>query len=244
MNCKIVIPAYEPDERMIHYVEEMKKANLPLPLVVDDGSGPNWEPLFAQLKAMGCEVLTHPVNRGKGAALKTAIRHVLEHTEQTPSVITVDCDGQHTVKDVKAVWNALAAHPDTLVLGCRNFDENTPGRSAIGNKVMSWAMRFVYGIDLQDTQTGLRGLPANFLPDLAELKGDRYEYELNMLVLARQKALSFTIVPIETVYFENNAGSHFRTIRDALPILGRILSGVFQYSAAAAISVVVDVFLY
>ena len=101
---------------------------------------------------------------------------------------------------------------------------------------MSWAMRVVYGIDLQDTQTGLRGIPPCCLEQISQLKGDRYEYELNMLVFARQKALAFTIVSIQTVYFDNNAGSHFRTVRDALPILGRILSGIVQYSAAAAIS--------
>ena len=244
MNCKIVIPAYEPEERLIDYVKKLKAAGLGLPIIVDDGSGSRWTDLFSRLRQMGCEVLTHPENRGKGAALKTAFRHILETDTEVPGVITVDCDGQHTVDDVRAVQAALCAHPETLVLGCRNFGENTPGRSALGNRIMSWAMRVVYGIDLQDTQTGLRGIPPRYLGQIAQLKGDRYEYELNMLVFARQQALAFTIVPIQTVYFDNNAGSHFRTVRDALPILGRILSGVVQYSTAAAISVVVDVFLY
>lgn len=244
MNYQIVIPAYEPEFCLIDYVKELEAAGFSKPLIVDDGSGAAYETIFSTLKQMGCTVLTHSVNRGKGAALKTAFRYLLDAETDLPGVITVDCDGQHTVKDVTAVKVSLSAHPDTLVLGCRTFGKNTPGRSALGNRMMSWAMRVVYGIDLKDTQTGLRGLPPRYLAQIAQLKGDRYEYELNMLLFARQQALDFTVVPIDTIYFDNNSGSHFRTIRDALPILKCVFSGIVQYSTAAALSVVVDVFVY
>ena len=84
MNCKIVIPAYEPEERLIDYVKELEAAGLGLPIVVDDGSGSRWTDLFSRLRQMGCEVLTHPENRGKGAALKTAFRHILETDAEVP----------------------------------------------------------------------------------------------------------------------------------------------------------------
>ena len=121
MNYQIVIPAYEPEFCLIDYVKELEEAGFSKPLIVDDGSGAAYETIFSTLKQMGCTVLTHSVNRGKGAALKTAFQYLLDAETDLPGVITVDCDGQHTVKDVTAVKVSLSAHPDTLVLGCRNF---------------------------------------------------------------------------------------------------------------------------
>ncbi len=243
MRVEIVIPAYEPDERLLRYVEELQAAGFAGITVVDDGSGEAYAALFETLREQGCRVLHHEQNQGKGAALKTAFR-TLKKDKKTEAVVTADCDGQHTAQDVRAVVEGLEQAPGTLVLAQRRFDENTPKRSMTGNRVVSAAMGILYDIRLTDTQTGLRGIPAEMLPDMAELSGDRYEYELNMLMWAKQHAVEFTQVPIEARYFDNNAGSHYRTVRDSIPILKRILSGAVQYSFSAAFSAVVDVFAY
>ncbi|MFR2591704.1 MAG: glycosyltransferase family 2 protein, partial [Ruthenibacterium lactatiformans] len=244
MRVCIVIPAYEPGGEFVPYAQEVLAAGLGPVLVVDDGSGPAYAPVFAALAEMGCTVLTHEQNRGKGAALKTALRWYGAHEDGCAGIVTADCDGQHTVKDVRRVCEAMEACPGTLVLGCRDFGPGTPARSATGNRVTSAAMRVLYNIDLKDTQTGLRGIPNGMHGDLLEVRGERYEYELNMLIYAQQRSIPYTIVPIETVYFNNNEGSHYRTVADSARIIHQLGSGLVQYAMSAGLSVVVDVFVY
>ena len=244
MRVCIVIPAYEPGGEFVPYAQEVLAAGLGPVLVVDDGSGPAYAPVFAALAEMGCTVLTHEQNRGKGAALKTALRWYGAHEDGCAGIVTADCDGQHTVKDVRRVCEAMEACPGTLVLGCRDFGPGTPARSATGNRVTSAAMRVLYNIDLKDTQTGLRGIPNGMHRDLLEVRGERYEYELNMLIYAKQRSIPYTIVPIETVYFNNNEGSHYRTVADSARIIHQLGSGLVQYAMSAGLSVVVDVFVY
>ena len=244
MRVCIVIPAYEPGGEFVPYAQEVLAAGLGPVLVVDDGSGPAYAPVFAALAEMGCTVLTHEQNRGKGAALKPALRWYGAHEDGCAGIVTADCDGQHTVKDVRRVCEAMEACPGTLVLGCRDFGPGTPARSATGNRVTSAAMRVLYNIDLKDTQTGLRGIPNGMHRDLLEVRGERYEYELNMLIYAKQRSIPYTIVPIETVYFNNNEGSHYRTVADSARIIHQLGSGLVQYAMSAGLSVVVDVFVY
>lgn len=244
MPTELIIPAYEPDGRMPDYVESLIAAGFSAITVVDDGSGPDYAAVFAAVRHMGCRVLTHAENRGKGAALKTAFADILARGGKVPDVVTVDCDGQHTVEDVRAVCAAIAENPGCLALGCRSFGEETPTRSALGNRVTSAAVRVLYGIDLEDTQTGLRGIPGAFLAPLCKVAGSRYEYELEMLLWARRSSIAFTLVPIRTVYFDNNSGSHYRTVADSLRLVVRLLNGVVQYGAAAGLSAITDVFVY
>ena len=243
MHVEVVIPAYQPDERLSRYVADLKASGFTAITVVDDGGGPAYAALFDALEREVCRVLRHEVNRGKGAALKTAFR-LLEADPDLDAVVTADCDGQHTAEDVRLVVEGLKKAPDTLVLAQRRFDKNTPKRSLAGNRATSFALRVLYDICLPDTQTGLRGIPAGMLSELAELKGDRYDYELNMLMWAKRSAVEFTQIPIEALYFDNNEGSHYRTLADSLPILFRILSGALHYSFSAVLSAVADVLVY
>ena len=273
MRVCIVIPAYEPGEELIAYVKELCATELGPIVAVDDGSGARYAHIFDALRGLGCTVLTHAENRGKGAAIKTALKWYGLHGGDTAGansagiaitgndgiagadgggrytggcagIVTVDCDGQHTVRDVRRVCEAMASHPHALVLGCRDFGGDTPQRSAAGNRAASAAMRALYDIDLKDTQTGLRGIPNAMHPELLELRGERYEYELNMLIRAKQQGYAFAVVPIETVYFNNNAGSHYRTVADSARILLQLCSGVVQYALSAGLSAAVDVLLY
>ena len=244
MRVCVVSPAYEPGEELIAYVKAIQEAALGPIVAVDDGSSSDYAHIFAALREQGCTVLAHSENRGKGAAIKTALEWYRLHPNGCGGIVTVDCDGQHTVPDVRRVCEAMALCPRSLVLGCRDFGEGTPTRSRTGNRVASAAMRALYDIDLKDTQTGLRGLPNAMHEGLLGLRGERYEYELNMLIFAKQQGFPYTIVPIETVYFNNNAGSHYRTVEDSARIALQLCTGLVQYAMSAGLSVVVDVFLY
>jgi glycosyltransferase involved in cell wall biosynthesis len=77
-TAAVLIPAYKPDERMLTLIEALKAIGFDRLIVVDDGGGENYAPLFQRAAAAGAEVLTHPVNRGKGAALRTGLKRILE----------------------------------------------------------------------------------------------------------------------------------------------------------------------
>ena len=147
MRVCIVIPAYEPGGEFVPYAQEVLAAGLGPVLVVDDGSGPAYAPVFAALAEMGCTVLTHEQNRGKGAALKTALRWYGAHEDGCAGIVTADCDGQHTVKDVRRVCEAMEACPGTLVLGAPEFirpdlvfDEEIESARADGARVLRAAL--------------------------------------------------------------------------------------------------------
>lgn len=211
----ILIPAYEPDEvRLPELVRRLRRTFRHL-VLVDDGSTQG-KAAFGSVRAEVDAVLVHEVNRGKGAALKTGFAWIRAHLPDVKGVVTADADGQHTPTDVTRVAEAMVGHPDGLVLGVRAFVGDVPLRSRFGNWWTRWLFRLLTGLPIQDTQTGLRGIPASLLPRMLEIPGDRYEYELRMLVDARCHPVPPVQLPIETVYINENASSHFRPFKDTV----------------------------
>jgi len=192
-KCAVIIPVLNPAEDLIHYVAALLSNGVPQIIVVNDGSNKELIPIFEKLDAMErCTVLTHAVNRGKGRALKTAFAYFLEHFKDLVGVITADADGQHTVKDVCRIADALEGNDEGIILGVRDFDEvDIPKRSLIGNKLTSFIFRLLYGYNIKDTQTGLRGIPTNVLSSIIKLQGERYEYEMNMLIQAKKNEFNY-----------------------------------------------------
>lgn len=236
----IIIPAYQPDEKLISTIKELEKSGFHDIVVVDDGSAESCETIFKTVEQMqGCTLLRHPVNRGKGAALKTATKFFLENREGTEAMVTVDADGQHLVKDIEAVSGAVL-ESKKVVLGVRNFSQsNIPARSVFGNKMTAGVFRLFFGMNIRDTQTGLRAFPKEYLPELLEVEGERYEYETNVLLLMSRRKIPYEQVDITTVYIEENKSSHFRVVRDSLRIYGLILKYLFSSVIAALVDTVV-----
>ena len=234
-----LIPAYKPDERLIALTRELLGEGMPV-LLVDDGGGAEYKAIFDACRALGAHVVTHAVNLGKGRALKTGINEAMLAYPEAQCLVTADADGQHTVPDILRVAKESIAHPEALVLGARAFTGNVPFKSRWGNRITRWVYRLASGIAIGDTQTGLRGLPAAALPEMARIDGERYEYEMNVLLRLRDMSLSAIEVPIETIYIDDNSGSHFNPVRDAM----RIYMVIFRYLASALASFAVDYALY
>ncbi|WP_448629476.1 glycosyltransferase [Cellulomonas soli] len=234
----VLIPAYEPDTRLLTLVADLRTAGHDV-LVVDDGSGPDHAPLFAAATRLGAHVLTHPRNRGKGQALRTGLAH-LAATRPGQDVVCADCDGQHTPTDIDAVAARLAAVPDdTLVLGTRRFTGDVPTRSRVGNTVTRLLFRAVTGTAVHDTQTGLRGYPAAMIPWLLGVRGDRFEYELEILLRATTSGRRIVEHDIATVYLHANASSHFRPVADSL----RVYLPLLAFAASSLTAFVLDTVL-
>ena len=239
MKYTVLIPAYKPDDKLIVLIDNLLAHNLDI-VVVNDGSAPEYETVFDEVRNRNVPLLVHAVNRGKGAALKTGIRHIMKDPEGA-GIVTADADGQHTCEDIIRVMDELAKDDTALVLGVRRFGgKNVPIRSKIGNWTTIAVFYIVSGQKVTDTQTGLRGLPRSLFPKLAELEGDRYEYEMNMLLNVRNWHSHFVEIPIKTVYIDENKGSSYNTWRDTWLILRQIL----KYCASSLISTLVDYALY
>ena len=192
----------------------------------------------------GC-LLTHPENRGKGSALKTAFTYVSGNMPEAVGVVTADSDGQHSRDAIRSVAEALRRQPDHLILGGRNFDGgNVPWKSRVGNKLTALVLRYVSDLRVKDTQTGLRGIPASFLPELVDVKGSRFEYEMRML-LAASGTVPVTEIPVPTIYdSKEHHQTHFKPVRDSLLIYG-ILGGQFlKYAFSSLSSSVLDLALF
>jgi len=213
-DIAILIPAYQPDAKLVELVEALR-TDFPHIVVVDDGSTEGQQ-VFDSIRDRIDTLLVHPANRGKGAALKTGFAWIRAHLPDIAGVVTADADGQHRSEDIRRVAEATATRKGGIVLGVRTFEGPIPFRSWWGNGWTRILFRLLTGLAIRDTQSGLRGIPADMLDRMLALRGDRYEYETRMLVDARRHAQPPLQIPIKTVYLEGNRSSHYRPLRDTL----------------------------
>ena len=240
-HTAILIPSLEPDDRLIAYGRELKEAGFATRIIVDDGSGPAFQHIFQALEDDGCTVLHHDVNHGKGVALKTGYAHIREHLQDVEAVLTADSDGQHKVADCLSVTEQLFNGQDALYLGSRDFSlEHVPPKSRFGNRMTSVIFRLCYGKWLPDTQTGLRAFRASLLPLMESIEGDRYEYEMNVLITCARQGIPMIPVTIETVYENGNEGTHFHPIRDSWRIYKLILGSFLRFMGSSLVCVIID----
>ncbi|QWW19345.1 bifunctional glycosyltransferase family 2/GtrA family protein [Schaalia sp. 19OD2882] len=231
----VLIPAYKPDMTLADLLANLRSAAPRVRcLVVDDGSGAASQHVFDAVRSGGTEVLTLPVNRGKGAALRAGLAHA-SAIDPGQVVVTADADGQHTVADILRVGRHAQA-TGHITLGVRSFGADTPLRSRVGNLATAKLFGLATGWALADTQTGLRAFPASQIPWLLEVPGQRYDYELRVLLAAAEQGLTCEQVPIATVYEAGNPTSHFHPVRDSL----RIWAPLVKFSAASGVSFLVD----
>ena len=293
MDVLVLIPAYEPGEGLAAYADQLVQQGFGRIVVVDDGSGKRFGPVFDALAAKPfCTVLHHDVNRGKGAAIKTGLSFIQREYPDAVGVVTADSDGQHAPEDCLRLAEALTNRkgslqnpagqsprlrqgsgvasrdrrgrhgvpslPDaaeasqlaqtirqsnrpTIFLGCRTFSlKATPFRSWVGNRWASATFALIHGRWLPDTQTGLRAFPLSLLPFMLDVKGDRFEYEMGVLIAAARKGLPMETVPIRTIYENGNVGTHFRPLQDTLRINRLVFADFFRFAGVSLASFALD----
>lgn len=250
MNSQIekiipLIPAYQPDEKLIKYAQELIKKGFKKILIINDGSNEKYENIFKQLKAkQECVVIENKQNMGKGQALKAGFLYYLNNLKKDYyGIVTVDCDGQHTVKDAIKIAQIVEKNKNdkSLILGVRDFSKNNvPARSKIGNNITKIVFKLLYGRKILDTQTGLRGITNSYIEDCLKISGDRYEYEINMLINATKNKIKITEQLIDTVYINENHASHFNPIKDSIKIYKILFMNFIKFSCSGIISFIVD----
>ncbi len=233
-----LIPAYEPGEKLTELAKELKLAGFEV-LAVDDGSGEAYRTVFEETSVYAA-LLTHETNKGKGRALKTGLSYILENFPKDSVVVTLDSDGQHSVEDSIRVCDAAAENRGALVLGSRSFKDGTPIRSWFGNTMTRFVYRISTGVSVSDTQTGLRAFGAQMIPFMLSISGERYEYEMNVLLECTREKVPIKELTIKTIYFDNNSGSHFSTFKDSF----RVYKEILKFAASSLIGFLVDYGLY
>ncbi len=237
-NGIVLIPAYKPGPAMVKLVKELKCFNLEI-IIVNDGSGSWYDVLFEDVEKMAT-VLRHEKNRGKGAAIKTGLSYISEHYTAPYIVATADADGQHKTGDILNVMQAASGDRDCLFLGSRHFSGKVPLRSRLGNSITRFVFRAASGTAIYDTQTGLRAFSDVLVSRLLEISGERYEYEMNVLMSFAAERRPIREIWIETIYLDNNVSSHFDAVRDSL----RIYKEILAFSAASLLSFFTDYSLF
>lgn len=174
LDACLIIPAYQPNSALVDVIHEtlvLAEASPALSLsvlVVNDGStSAEAQTIFETLKRQfpSLHILTLAQNQGKGGALKVGFGYIQERLADTEWIVTADADGQHLPKDILRIVVA-GSKDSSSALGVRAFDPDMPLRSFIGNTLTRRLFRLINGIDVADTQTGLRGFSRDWLPRL------------------------------------------------------------------------------
>lgn len=240
MNA-IIIPAYQPDDLLIQLIDELISFDFKKIIVIDDGSKEEFKPLFCTLESRGCHVLRHPKNLGKGAAIKTGIKYAQDNFEDLNGYVTCDADGQHQSTDILNVSNALDSNPQSLILGTRDFSKkDVPAKSRLGNRFSSFYFKAATGVVCEDTQTGLRGIPATLTKLALGIHENQYDYEMNFLLRVAKESIQIIPIPISTVYLDANSSSHFRPVVDSI----RIYKKPIKFAISSLICTVVDLGIF
>lgn len=239
-NVVILIPCLNPDKRFIRLIDDLVAHGFLDIVVVNDGSNKKCVHYFEEA-ANKILLLTHAENLGKGRALKTGFNEYLNRYNDKIGIITVDADGQHQVDDIIKVALAMEENSQGLVLGSRDFTKNNiPTRSRWGNVITSKVFKFFTGLKISDTQTGLRGIPNDFIRYLLNVSGERYDFEMNMLVVCKQQDIKIVEIPIETIYLDNNKSSHFNPLSDSL----KVYVVFIKYALSSMASITIDWILF
>lgn len=213
MKISIITPVYNEKKYLPKLIKEIGKFKLPL-IIVDDGSTDGG---FDDMPNDNYVVLTHKVNLGKGAAMKTGAEYAFK--KGADAVIFIDSDGQHNVSEIrKFIQRHNSGHYD-LVLGSRKYDHAVPFVRYMGNKVASFIIRTLYNIHVTDSICGYRGLTKKGYKNI-EWESAGYGVEIEMLVRAAKTKTTYCEVSVETIYHDDVKGV---SVLDAFGILLSII---------------------
>ena len=242
MNVTIIIPSLNPDDKLLQVVNGLIEKGFEDIVLVNDGSDENhMDPFKIISDYKQCHILHHEVNKGKGRALKTAFEYCIKNRQNIAGVVTVDGDNQHGAQDIYDCAKKMIELENHIVFGVRDFSgDDVPPKSKFGNNMTKFVFKTFCGLNISDTQTGLRAIPYEYLPIMTEIKGERFEYETNMLLEMKKQLIPYTEHSIHTIYIEENASTHFRPIMDSVKIYGVI----FKFLTSSLLSAGVDIIVF
>ncbi|WP_332647418.1 glycosyltransferase family 2 protein [Lysinibacillus sp. 54212] len=220
----VVIPAFNPLQSLIPFVEQLKRVEVTKIIIVNDGSAEKYQSVFQKLREVErCIVLEHPKNKGKGRALKTGFEYILKYESHVQGIVTVGAHGQHSLADIRLILEAVKIFSDGIILGIREFrSRNMPKLSFIGNRAASMLFELLFHRRLLDIQTGLRYIPRQELVWLRKVPGEQFNYDTNMLVEALRRDVTIYEVPIGYAKLKKNSIISYDEIVNPATVLQQI----------------------
>ncbi len=222
-NACVLIPTYNNAQTLPALLNDIARYTDNI-IVVNDGSTDETSSILAQQKV---EIVSYPINKGKGWALRQGFKKAVELGYTY--AITIDSDGQHFADDLTVFLNAIDQHPNAIIIGARNMEQSSvPGKSSFGNKFSNFWFWVETGKKLPDTQSGYRLYPVKSLSNL-NFFTLKYEFEIEVIVRAAWNGIDVTCVPVKVFYPEKEKRiSHFRPFRDfsRISVLNTVLVAV------------------
>lgn len=234
----VLVPIYNPNSNITSSFLNKLSQKFTNIVIINDGCNPKYNDFFKEIEKEFI-VIKHYKNLGKGRAIKTGINYILNNYPHCKCIVTADCDGQHDIDDIERCYQISKKNKNSLILGTRNFnDPKIPFKSRYGNKITKNMFRIFIGININDTQTGLRAFDKNTAIKLLDIPGERYEYETNVLITCQNLDIKIIQSPIKTIYINNNETSHFNPIKDSISIYKLFIKYIFSALSSFAIDIV------
>jgi glycosyltransferase involved in cell wall biosynthesis len=208
----LLIPAFNAAKSVGDVVRASKEL-VPDVIVVNDGSR---DDTAAVARAAGAEVVDHPQNRGKGAALKTGFAYALQHGYDV--VVTLDADGQHLPREIPKFLRAREETKADLIIGGRShlFGQMVP-RRRLANRISAWSIAKASKTGITDSQSGFRLYSANLLRNV-RLRTDGFDLESEVIVRAGVGGFKVITTPIDLGFVDGISTSHYKPLKDTLRI--------------------------
>ncbi|MBI4846126.1 MAG: glycosyltransferase family 2 protein [Candidatus Omnitrophica bacterium] len=220
MNLCVLLPAYN-EEKAIALIISRIKAILFDIIVVDDGSTDN---TFKEAESAQAVVIRHEKNLGKGQALRTGFRYIVD--KKFDGVLVMDADGQHSPDEIHKFMEYAGRSSAGIIIGNRMLDpKGMPWIRKITNIYTSYAVSKIIGYKIPDTQCGFRLIKAQVLEKITFSTG-KYDTESEMLIEAARKGFKIESIPVKTIY--DNHKSRIHPIIDAVRFWRLILKSMLK----------------
>ncbi|QNJ97793.1 b-glycosyltransferase [Constantimarinum furrinae] len=222
LKCCVVIPTYNNNKTLKKVLDGVLEYTSDI-VLVNDGSTDNT--LHILEKYPQIEQIHIPKNKGKGNALKLGFKYAVGLGYDY--AITLDSDGQHFPSDIPVFIEELVKsdNKNMLLIGDRNMNEaDVLARSRKGNRVSTYWVKAVTGLDLKDSQSGFRLYPIKALDKIRFFRNTKkFEFEVEVIVKAHWSDIEVKNVPINILYDQSERVSHFRPFMDIARIVVLII---------------------
>ncbi len=212
----IVIPLYNEEKRISSVLTDVSKFKLPV-VVVNDGSKDSSAEKVRQKNLMNVTLLSHKINLGKGAAMKTGADWAI--SRGATGLIFMDSDGQHKASDLPGFVEILEKGGCDVIFGSRNYSYGVPLIRFLGNKFASVFIAFLFGIYISDVICGFRAMTVPAYKKIRWESGG-YGVETEVVAMTARKKLKYCEVPVQTVYHDKTKGV---TLLDAIGIFWDVI---------------------
>lgn len=209
----VVIPGMNEEKYVATVLKKVSKQTRNI-IFIDDGSVDKTAKIAQKYTD---HILSHAINLGKGAALKTGCEYAFKKIH-AKAVIFMDSDDQHDPEELPLFFKALQEYH--VVFGVRSFDDHMPLVRIIGNRLASVTIYFLFGSYIPDIPSGYKALTNTAYKDL-EWSSSDYSVEMEIAARTAKKRIKYTVVQIKTIYHDLIRGM---TILDTLRMIGKIIS--------------------